>query len=159
MCSWCTLSHRLGTSFFHKTLHTGKSSLRLAGCVLGTFLGTGEPLASGHCHCWDRLCLWFLSLQIMPFGSSSCRSVWVSHSPSVTVTLLPVLEVHKQWEEEEVDRCVLFFAAGLENMYPMHVVFLDFPGPLLIFYPSTYPFALKSLKQLWVSSSDLNFSV
>lgn len=64
----------------------------------------------------------------MPFGNNSWKSVWVSPSPLVTVIPFVVLEIHSQWEEEEVDRCRGFFAAGLENTLDVYPNRCGFPG-------------------------------
>jgi len=51
----------------------------------------------------------------------------------VTAIPLAVLEVHTRWEEEKVDRCVVFFAAGLVSVQDVYPNTCSFPGILLIF--------------------------
>lgn len=70
---------------------------------------------------------------------------------SLGETLVPPLglEVHSQWEEEEVDRWGFIFAAGLESMLAVYPNTCGFPGfswsPLifLCLLPSCIPLSYK----------------
>lgn len=57
-------------------------------------------VAAAPCSLFD-----FYPSKFLPFGNSSCKSVWVGRSPLVIVVPLAVREAHTQWEEEEADRC------------------------------------------------------
>lgn len=98
---------------------------------------TAEP-----CYVFD-----FYPSKFMSFGNSSCNSVWLSHSPLVTVIPLAVRMVHMQWEEEKWTYVVYF----LQDVCPSA---RGFPGfswsslDLLGLLPKYIPFPLKSLKQL-----------